>query len=180
MNRKFTWIFAALTLFLGACGGGSKEEIPPEPEDESLNHWIQDGRILADIGFTGTSETVTGDATDNPFVDESAKFTLSTTSAGQTTIYMHAVRFASAMPAVEMRIPNVPISGTEKTLQFARASVTPEAFIAAANDWVPYDRYQITDLSGSLEDADLTFVFTCANLFHVTVTAKLVGPVQPE
>ena len=119
-----------LFLLLGLCacslfGISCEDDEAPKVHYASSNGSIVDGVFNSDnMHFYGTA-TVT-DENGNSFSDEEAWFEF----AGDhetLTIYMHATRFAAAMPALDMRIHRMPYTpGQGASLSFTAASTVPQ------------------------------------------------------
>lgn len=178
MKKLFLLSLAALAL--AACNDDKDKDsdkgLPTGYKYASTNEQIADGRIQADIQFFGTSQVATlGQGPAAPFVDKKALFELTTTSSeGASVLYMHATRFAAAMPAVEMRLLGLPIEGSGKSLSFTAERIVPENFIAATNQWVSNERYAITQIEGQIDNTQIEITFTCAGVFKVTYSGKLI------
>lgn len=179
MKKLLLLIFAALALV--ACDDKDNDKdkdngLPAGYKYATTNDLVGEGRILDDIHFFGTSQvsnTMAPQAAS--FVDKKAHFELTKSSSeGISILYMHATRFAAAMPAVEMRLPGVPVTGSDKTLTFTAERIVPENFIAATNQWVSNERYAITDIKGSIDNTLIEITFTCAGMFKVSYSGKLI------
>lgn len=179
MKKLLLLIFAALALV--ACDDKDNDKdkdngLPAGYKYATTNDLIGEGRIQDDIHFFGTSQVSTTAAPQAaPFVDEKAHFELTATSSeGTSILYMHATRFAAAMPAVEMRLLGVPVAGSGKLVTFTAERIVPENFIAAANQWVSNERYAITDIEGRIDNTLIEITFTCAGMFKVSYSGKLI------
>lgn len=175
LKKLFLFTFAAFALT--ACNDDKENDngLPVGYRYAETNESVSDGKIQNNILFFGTSRVTTAGQEQAPFTDKKALFELTGTSReGKSVLYMHATRFAAAMPAVEMRIPNLPFDGSGKTLTTAAASVVPENLVPATNQWIGNERYVITNFEGRIEGTVFTATFTCAGRFKVEYTGKLI------
>ncbi|MDE6864724.1 MAG: hypothetical protein K2I97_00655, partial [Alistipes sp.] len=171
MNTRalFATVSACALLFCAACDANDR---PDGPEFETVNDEIVDGRIVDDdaMNFLGTS-TVT-DLDGSTFVDNNALFSIvgegypsKLNPATALTVYMR-VRFAAAMPGIDMRLYPLPYTpGTGPRLTFADAGpLTPQANIAATG-WTDYERYAITNLDGAIANVQCRVEFDCMGTY---------------
>lgn len=173
LKRLCTLAFALFAL--GACNDDKEDDgLPAGYRYAASNEQVADGVLLENLLFFGTSKVTTADGKAASFTDPKALFELAKTEAGQTVLSMHATRFAAAMPAVEMRMPGLSVTGSGKTLSLQAARVVPQNYVAAADQWVDNPRYVITDLAATMDDTHLTVSFTCAGTFQVRYSGKLI------
>ncbi len=176
MMKKF-FLFALMLATCVACDDNDNG-----PEFENVNDEIVNGRIVDDdpMEFLGTSTVTNPDGT--TFVDENARLDIvgdgrPTLLAPATTlsIYMHQMRFAAAMPALEMRINTLIYTpGKGPNLTFTTAGpLTPEAYIAGAG-WTDQTNYPITGLKGAINNVQCTLEFTCMGTHRVTFVGQML------
>lgn len=172
----FAWVLAACV----ACD--SHDDHHNGPEFETVNDEIVDGRIVNDdaMDFLGISTVTNPDGT--TFVDDNAVFSIVGEGhptvfnpATALTVYMRRVRFAAAMPGIDMRLYNLPYTaGTGANLTFVDAGpLTPQANIAATG-WTDYERYAITNLDGAIANVRCRVEFDCMGTYHVKFEGRLL------
>lgn len=112
--------FAAFTM--AACNDEADDGVRYATHNPS----IVDGVFTSDnMHFYGTA-TVTHVSDGSTYTDPKAWFEFAG-DRESLTIYMHATRFAAAMPALEMRIHRMPYtSGEGASLSFTAASTVPQ------------------------------------------------------
>ena len=148
MKKFFTFLLPLSLLAsaaLSSCSDGCTGDPDPTPElpdgytYATENTSINDGTVSANMLFFGTS-TVTTVASGATFTDGKALFELVADGEGKVRILMHETRFAAEMPALEMEVPGISYTGTQKTIHLNAASVTPEI------KGTPFAKYVITNL----------------------------------
>ncbi len=176
MMKKFFLFALALTTCI-AC-----DDDHNGPDFENNNDEIVNGKIVDDdpMEFLGTM-TVTNP--DGPtFVNENARFDIvgdgyptPLAPATTLTVYMRQMRFAAAMPALEMRINTLTYTpGVGPNLTFTTAGpVVPQAYIAGAG-WTDFDKYAITNLNGTINNVQCTIEFTCMGTHRVTFEGRML------
>ena len=146
-------------------GTSCENDETPKVHYASSNGSIVDGYFTSDnMHFYGTA-TVT-DTNGNSFSDEEAWFEF----AGDRetlTIYMHATRFAAAMPALDMRIHRMPYTpGQGAALSFSAPSTVPQVRLPNAEgggySYQDMPSYTLTKVEGSVADVVCRMGFTCA------------------
>lgn len=176
MKKFFTFLLPFSLLALAALNGCSDDNADtPDPTPElpdgyayaTENTSINDGTVTANMLFFGTS-TVTTIASGATFTDGKALFELVADGEGKVRILMHETRFAAEMPALEMEVPGISYTGTQKTIHLNAASVTPEI------KGTPFAKYVITNLTGEAARTELTVTFTCAGAFDVSYQGRLI------
>lgn len=144
-------LLAAFALV--ACNDDDK----PSIRFPKTNDRIEDGRLTGtNMHFTGISTST--DAQGNEYVDAKAHF--ETAGLNTLMLYMHQTRFAAAMPAMEMRMPNLAYTGKDKTVVFTADRVVPELQIKDLG-WNPMDAYALTDVEIRIEDTRCSVRFAC-------------------
>ncbi len=170
MKKFFLFIFAATIC----CACNDDDVYSPLPDGYSYatsNPFLANGAMMGEnMHFFGTSEVT--DAEGNVYVDEKAHFEFEG-DGENLSIYMHQTRFAAAMPPIEMLIPTLAYTGEEKQITFATPSVVPSANIAQTG-YQPYERYVITNLTGSVNELVCRISFTCMGVFNVAYTGVLI------
>lgn len=176
---KQLFLFA---LALAVCAACDDNDRPDGPEYETVNDEIVDGRIVDDdpMDFLGISTVTNPDGT--TFVDENAVFSIvgegfpsKVNPATALTVYMRRVRFAAAMPGIDMRLYNRPYTaGTGPNLTFTAAGpLTPQANIANTG-WADYEKYAITNLDGAVANVRCRVEFDCMGTYHVKFEGRLL------
>ncbi len=170
LKKLFMPAFAAVAIFaFTACNGND--------DDSNIfaktNDLIEDGQILDNMWFYGPS-VVTTVETGATYTDKNAWFEITAAnSESNSMIYMHATRFAAAMPAVEMRLL-AEFQGSGKQIEAATPSVVPEAYIKTTEQWTPMARYIMTGFTAEIDGINCTVKFTCAGAYDVVFTGRLV------
>ncbi len=171
--------FFLFALMLAACVACDDNNNGPDYEDHNDN--ILNGAIVDrdPMVFLGTSTVTNPDGT--TFVEKDARFsivgnfpTLIAPSATSLSLYMHQVRFAEAMPGLEMRILDLSYTGAGSSLTFKNdGPLTPQAYIAGA-DWTDYAKYPITALDGSIVNVNCRIAFTCMGSHQVVFEGRML------
>ncbi len=176
---KKIFLFA---LMLATCVACDDNDNGPDYEDR--NDEIVNGRIVDDdpMEFLGTMTVTNPDGT--TFVNETARFDIvgdeyptPLAPATTLTVYMRQMRFAAAMPALEMRINALTYTpGVGPNLTFATAGpVVPQAYIAGAGaGWTNQANYPITDLNGAINNVQCTLEFTCMSTHRVKFEGRMI------
>ncbi len=175
MIKKF-FLFA---LALTTCIACDDDHNGPDYEDRNDN--IINGAIVDrdPMVFLGTSTVTNPDGT--TFAEENARFSivgnfpsLIAPSATSLSLYMHSVRFAEAMPGLEMRILDLAYTGAGSSLTFKNdGPLTPQAYIAGAG-WNDYAKYPITALDGAIVNVNCRIAFTCMGSFQVVFEGRML------
>lgn len=119
----------------------------------------------ANEDYTGTlTVTLVSDPTKvNTF--ENKHFSLIRATDGTLTLWMHETQFVPQMPVLTMEVPGIAYSRTPDRLNLKADRIIPKM------GGTPYDQYVITNLTGTLTDAEpedrLTLSFECMG-FRVT------------
>lgn len=172
--------FFLFALALAACIACDDNDNGPDFENN--NDEIVGGKIVDDdpMEFLGTSTVTNPDGT--TFVDEYARFDIvgdgyptPLAPATTLTVYMRQMRFAGAMPALEMRINTLPYTpGVGPNLTFKNdGPLTPQAYIAGAG-WTDYAKYPITALDGAIMNVNCRISFTCMGTYQVVFEGRLL------
>jgi len=172
--------FFLFALMLATCVACDDNDNGPDYEDHNDN--ILNGAIVDrdPMVFLGTLTVTNPDGT--TFVEKDARFsivgnfpTLIATSATSLSLYMHRVRFAEAMPGLEMRIVNLDyIHGAGSSLTFKNdGPLTPQANIANTG-WNDYAKYPITALDGSIVNVNCRIAFTCMGSHQVVFEGRML------
>ncbi len=175
-------LLLALAVAAVACDKDSDYDVKLYGEKYNYatsNNLLSNGLIENNIQFYGTS-TSTNTTSGDTFTDKKAYFELTASNSGnsnKSVMYMHATRFMSAMPGVEMRIPGVLFTGTGKTATAALTNVIPEADMQKGSGYQPFPAYPISDLSVKIEDTVLTVSFVCTTkygAYQVTYNGRMI------
>ena len=177
MKRIF--LFALMLATCVACDDNDNDN---GPEFDNDNDEIVNGKIVDDdpMEFLGTMTVTNPDGT--TFVDENARLDIvgdgfPTPSAPATTlsVYMHRMRFAAAMPALEMRINALAYTpGIGPSLTFSTPGpVVPQAYIAGAG-WTDQANFPLTTLNGAINNVQCTLEFTCMDTHRVKFEGRLL------
>lgn len=151
--------FAAFTM--AACNDEADDGVRYATHTPS----IVDGVFTSDnMHFYGTA-TVTHVSDGSTYTDPKAWFEFAG-DRESLTIYMHATRFAAAMPALEMRIHRMPYTpGEGASLSFTAASTVPQVRlpneVGGGYSYQDMPSYTLTDVEGSVEDILCRISFTC-------------------
>lgn len=166
---------------LGLLGTSCENDETPKVHYASSNGSIVNGLFTGDnMHFSGTA-TVT-DANGNSFSDEEAWFEFAGDQS-YLVLYMHATRFAAAMPALEMRVRPLPYTpGEGASLAFTVEQVVPEVRLPNAEgggySYRPMPSYALTEVEGSIEDVNCRLGFTCTipnmGTFRMEYTGRLI------
>ena len=141
--------FAAFTM--AACNDEADDGVRYATHNPS----IVDGVFTSDnMHFYGTA-TVTHVSDGSTYTDPKAWFEFAG-DRESLTIYMHATRFAAAMPALEMRIHRMPYTpGEGASLSFTAASTVPQVRlpneVGGGYSYQDMPSYTLTDVEGSVE-----------------------------
>ncbi len=174
---KKIFLFALMLATCVACDDNDNG-----PEFDNDNDEIVNGKIVDDdpMEFLGTMTVTNPDGT--TFVNERARFDIvgdgyPTLLAPATTltVYMRQMRFAAAMPALEMRINTLAYTpGVGPNLTFATAGpVVPQAYIAGAG-WTDQAGFPITGLNGAINNIRCTLEFTCMGTHRVKFEGQMI------
>lgn len=176
---KKLFLFA---LALAVCAACDDNDRPDGPDFETVNDEIVDGRIVDDdaMDFLGISTVTNPDGT--TFVDKNALFSIvgegrptEFNPATALTVYMRRVRFAAAMPGIDMRLYDLPYTaGTGANLTFASAGpLVPQASFAGT-PWTDYEEYAVTNLDGAIDNVRCSVAFVCMGAYHVKFEGRLL------
>ncbi len=154
----------------------------------STNDLLNDGKIENNIQFYGKMQSAAASgesaaASGGTFTDDKVYFELTSSNmsdGGKSILYMHATRFLAQMPGLEMRIKELPFSGTGKVAEATRDKATPEAKIQ--NVYREITDYPISELKVKIEDTVLTVSFVCNTPkngdYLVTYTGRMIVSVK--
>lgn len=121
----------------------------------------------ANEDYTGTlTVTLANDpAQVNTF--ENKHFSLVSGADGTLTLWMHETQFIPQMPVLTMEVPGIAYTRMPEQLKLSAERIVPKM------GGTPYEKYVITNLTGTLTDAEpddrLTLSFECMG-FRVTYT----------
>lgn len=177
MLKKLLFI-ACATFSLASCNdkddNGGNSNLPDGYKYAETNELISEGQIMDNIHFFGVS-TVKTISSGAIYTDDKAHFELTPASgAGASILYLHATRFAAAMPAIQMRFTDLKFAGENKTISAAATQFAPENLVAATNTWTSNSRYMITDFSAKIVGTSCEVTFTCAGIYSVTYRAMQI------
>ena len=149
MRILFSLLFAAM-LFV-SCGGDIFEDVKVD-EDGTAKIFV--GNVVVDQN-DGTT-----------FTKESVEVAYALNDDGTMTIFMKKVKFASLMPAINMEIPRVAISGDESNMTLSGDNIVP---IAMGGE---FKKFTITDLEGYVTQDMFNMSFTCGE-YPVTYSGNI-------
>lgn len=157
--QKF-FLFALALCALSACNGNDSDPVRFAAENTA----VVDGSLTGtNLHFLGTSVAAAADGT--AYTDNSARFEFAGGS-GKLALYMHGTRFAAAMPALRMRLYDVPYTpGEGASLSFALPTIVPDVYLPNAvgggYSYQPLPAYTLTDVEGSIDGIDCRVAFSC-------------------
>ncbi|MEG0807704.1 MAG: hypothetical protein RR410_05055 [Alistipes sp.] len=184
MFKKFFLVTLAACTF-AACSNDDNNDTTTPPVQlpdgwvfAKTNTAIGDGALTSSMRFFGTSavRTMGSAKSDNQgvtYTDPAAQFEITTAADGKLYLYMHATRFAAAMPPVEMRLAATS-TFAPNAVTMAERMVVPENFVPATSTWVANAKYTITELECKVTDTQCRVVFTCAGRFQVYYKGQLI------
>ena len=149
MRILFSLLFAA--MFFVSCGGDIFEDVTLDEEGTAK---IFVGNVVVDQN-DGTT-----------FTKESVEAAYALNDDGTMTIFMKKVKFASLMPAINMEIPRVVISGDESNMTLSGDNIVP---IAMGGE---FKKFTITDLEGHVTQDVFNMSFTCGE-YPVTYSGNI-------
>ncbi len=168
MIKKFG--FMLLALFAQTACNDDNDNGGRFPE---TNDCIENGKLIGrNMQFIGT--TTSTSANGHVFTENNAHF--ETAGLEQMVLYLHKTRFASAMPAMEMRMRGLNYTGSGKSLTIQTERVVPELSIKDLG-WQPMDDYTLTDVSIRIDNVACSIRFSCdvphAGVYTVEFEGKL-------
>lgn len=189
LKRLFLLTFAAAAL--AACDDNEAEPIEVLPYGyawATVNDAVANDRVIKNMLFFGLSN-VTTVATGSVYPDDTALFEIEPDADGTLYLYMHATRFATGMPATEMRIPGIACTDASHTaprLEMTLADeVNPENWVEAVGQWQTNSNFKISGFSGTVDNLSLTVSFTCKRKvkekwfdFKVDYTGRLLVKIK--
>lgn len=150
--------FAAIVT--AACNDEADDGVRYATSNPEIVDGVYSGQ---NMHFYGTA-TVTHVTDGSTYTDPEAWFEFA--GGKELTIYMHATRFAAAMPALEMRIHRMPYTpGEGASLSFTAASTVPQVRlpneVGGGYSYQDMPSYTLTDVEGSVEEILCRISFTC-------------------
>ena len=155
MKKIFLFAFALL-----ACAACS--------DDDSLrfageNTKIENGQLTgSNMHFLGTSTATAAGGT--TFTDDEALFEFAGTTQ-KLVLYMQGTRFAAAMPALRMRLYDVPYTGQGNSVAFSLDEIVPQVYlpneVGGGYSYQPIASYKLTEVSGSIDGIECRVAFSC-------------------
>ncbi len=162
-------LLLTFALFAMAACGSDDNDTAPMNDNPSIN----DGVMTGSMNFYGVSRSTSPEG--ETFTDEGVHFEFVASAADKVTLYMHATRFAAAMPGIEMRLTDLPYEGEDKRLSVNVDSVVPEADITG--EYLPYERFAITGFKCNVESVWCKVEFDCIG-YEVVFEGRLVLDVK--
>lgn len=138
---KNLFVFLCATVLLASCGD-IFEEIVEAGDDQGA---IYVGDIVVDQN-DGTQ-----------YVKEDVEVGYLLNDDGTLTILMKKVKFASAMPAINMEVPGVTVSGNSGAMTLTGDGIVP---IAMGGE---FKKFTITNLVGAISAENFDLSFTCGD-----------------
>ncbi len=163
MKRLFLLLCAAFAL--AAC---NDDNDGPSAGDE--NPYIEEGAYTGNMHFYGKCTSTPASSDGNTVTKPEAHFEFTDGVGGNATIYMHGLSFAEGMPGIEMRISDIPYTGSGKRLLLRADRIVPESNFTG--DYKPYERFAISNFSGEVDNIFCRISFAC-NGYNVTFEGKL-------
>lgn len=115
--------------------------------------------------YSGTLTVASLSAPSEVNTFENKRFSLIRAEDGTLTLWMHETRFVPQMPLLTMEVPGIAYTRMPELLQLRGDRIVPRM------GGTPYEQYVITDLTGTLTDAEpddrLYLEFECMG-FRVT------------
>ena len=172
--KKLLILLLAAPLLFAACSDDDLDFITNPPvagEDYAdTNTRIENGRIVGEMSFRGSYDVSdkNGMAYNNPM----AEFAVKPSGEG-LAVYMNGVKFAQAMPALDIRMTDIEYMGEGLRVEFAAGKIIPDAFIKAAG-WQPFDKYPMTEVRGSIDGITLRIEMKCMGVYTILYAGKLL------
>lgn len=154
MIRNIRCCIAALVILATAACNDDNGETTAYPE---TNPGIENGALTGtNMHFTGTVTST--DEQGNVFTDPEAHF--ETAGLDYLVLYMHRTRFVAAMPAMEMRLHELPYTGAGRRIACTQASVVPQLSVKDQG-WIPMEAYTLTDVAVEIDNVRCSVRFAC-------------------
>lgn len=127
------------------------------------NTKIENGQLTgSNMHFLGTSTATAADGT--AFTDDKALFEFAGTPR-ELVLYMQGTRFAAAMPALKMRLYEVPYTGLGNSISFELDEIVPGVYlpntVGGGYSYQPLPAYTLTEVSGSIDGIECRVAFSC-------------------
>lgn len=158
MKRLF--LLACAALALAACNDDKEDS----PRFAAENTKIENGTLTgSNLHFLGTSTSASADG--ERYVDDNARIEIAGGS-DHLAFYMQGMRFAAQMPALKIRLYDVPYTpGEGAALSFDLAEIVPDAYLPNAAgggySYRPLPSYTLTGVTASIDGTLCRFGFSC-------------------
>lgn len=158
---KKLFLLACAALALAACNDNDNDN--NSPRFAEANTKVEEGHLTgSNLHFLGVSMATSADGA--VYADDNAHVEFA--GLDDFTLYMHRMRFAAAMPALEMRLYAQPYTpGTGASLSFDLQSVVPEVKMpdetGGGYTWTPLPPYTLTDVEGTIDGVQCRIAFSC-------------------
>ncbi len=174
MKKLLVLLLAAPLFFIACSDDNDFIENPPAAGEEyaDTNTKLTDGKITADMTFRGNYVVTDKNGVkgyENPMAEFEVK------AEGESmALYMHSVKFAQVMPALDIRMRPMEYAGTGRSLRFDVAKILPEAYIKAANSWQLFDKYPMTEVKGEINDTQFKVKMVCMGIYTISFEGRLL------
>lgn len=127
------------------------------------NTMIENGQLTGtNMHFLGSSTATSADGT--AFTDDKAIFEFAGTTR-ELVLYMQGTRFAAAMPALKMRLYDMPYTGQGNSISFSPDEIIPDVYrpneVGGGYSYQPHPAYTLTQISGSIDGIECRVAFSC-------------------
>lgn len=110
-------------------------------------------------------------STDKPYENNDAMYTVVLDSKkNMAKITIFNAKFAPNMPYAEMELRDIPFEATPGAFKLKADKITP--YISN----VPYEKYEITQLSGLMYSREMSMSFVCGGIYNTTSNAYVFKP----
>lgn len=172
--KKLLALLLAAPLFFAACSDDPDfiDNPPAVGEDYAdENTRIDDGQIVGDMAFRG-QYSVTDKNGVTGYENALAEFEVKAEDRN-LVLYMNKVKFAQAMPALDIRLHPIAYEGQGNTLRFSVPHMIPEAYIKAAG-WQLFEKYPMTEILGEINGTQFTVKMKCMGVYTITYEGRLL------
>ncbi|MEG1611738.1 MAG: hypothetical protein RRZ83_03240 [Alistipes sp.] len=115
---------------------------------------LEDDPIYISFDYTGVMSVIPLNGGTN-YTYENVRFSLVEQSNHTFTLWMYNTHFVPQMPPLTMAIPDISYANSAVMTSLLGNNIVP--FVGGT----PYDRYLITELSGTIANSGLNIAFNC-------------------